>query len=78
LNTRKIIFESREYIVIATLDSSEGGRYVEPGTIFFITEDINQLDRTTTHEEDYINPTTNGMLSWRSITYCSLDSDMGM
>jgi hypothetical protein len=32
LKTRKMIFESGEYIVIAPLDPSEGGRYVEPAT----------------------------------------------
>jgi hypothetical protein len=30
LKTRKMIFESGEYKVIAPLDPSEGGRYVEP------------------------------------------------
>jgi hypothetical protein len=47
LKTRKMIFESGEYRVIAPLDPSEGGRYVEPATENFITEDINQLYRTT-------------------------------
>jgi hypothetical protein len=32
-----------------------------------ITEDVNQLYKTTACEEDYINPTPDGMLSWRSI-----------
>jgi hypothetical protein len=50
LKTRKMIFESGEYRVIAPLDPSEGGRYVEPVTENFITEDINQLYRTTTRE----------------------------
>jgi hypothetical protein len=28
--------------------------------------------------EDYINPTVDGVLSWRSITSCASDSDIGM
>jgi hypothetical protein len=28
-----------------------------------LIEDVNQLYKTTTSEEDYINPTANGMLS---------------
>jgi hypothetical protein len=36
-----MIFESREYRDIAPLDPSEGGRYVEPTTKNFITEEIN-------------------------------------
>jgi hypothetical protein len=42
-----MIFESGEYRVVAPLDPSKGGRYVEPVTKNFITEDINQLYRTT-------------------------------
>jgi hypothetical protein len=76
LRTRKMIFESREYRVIAPLDPLEGGRYAEPMTNNFITEDVNQLYRTTVHEEDYINPNENGMLSWRSIISYASDSDM--
>jgi hypothetical protein len=72
-----MIFESGEYRVIAPLDPSEGGRYVEP-TDNILTEDINQLYRTTTHEEYYINPTADGMLSWRSISSCASDSDTGL
>jgi hypothetical protein len=30
------------------------------------------------HEEDYVNPTIDGMLSWRSISYCDLDFDKGL
>jgi hypothetical protein len=56
-------FESGEYIFIAPLDPSEGGRYVEPTAEKFITDEVNQLYRTTTREEDYINPTTNGMIN---------------
>ena len=68
LKTRKMIFESGEYRFIAPLEPSEGGRYVEPATNFFITEDVNQLYKTTAHEEDYINPTTYGMMNRRNIS----------
>jgi hypothetical protein len=73
-----MIFESGEYRVIAPLDPSEGGRYVEPVTDNILTEDVNQLYRTTMREEDYINPTADGMLSWRSISSCASDSDTGL
>jgi hypothetical protein len=55
-------FESGEYRVIAPLDPSEGERFVEP--TFLDLEEIIQLYRTTMHDEDYINPTTDGILSW--------------
>jgi hypothetical protein len=46
LKTRKMIFESREYRVIASL---EGERFVEPTCLDL--EEINQLYRTTAHDE---------------------------
>jgi hypothetical protein len=73
LETRKNIFESGEYRFIVPLDPSEGGRYVEPVIENFITEYINQLYRTTAREEDYVNPTTDGMMSWRSISSYALE-----
>jgi hypothetical protein len=62
LKTRKMTFESGEYRVIAPLDPSEGERFVEP--TFLDLEEIDQLYRTTTRDEDYVNPTVYGVLSW--------------
>jgi hypothetical protein len=75
--TRNMIFNSGEYIFIALLYPLEGGRYVEP-IDNILTKDVNQLYKTITHEEYYINPTAYGMLSWRNISYFSSDSDMGL
>jgi hypothetical protein len=69
-------FKSREYIVVAPLDPSKGERFVEP--TFLDLEEINQLYRTTTREEHYVNPIVDGVLGWRSITSCALDSSTGL
>jgi hypothetical protein len=74
LNTRKMTFESGEYKVIAPLDPSEGERFVEP--TYLDLEEINQLYKTTAREEDYVNPTADGVLNWRSITSCASDLDI--
>jgi hypothetical protein len=66
-----VIFESREYRVVAQLDPLEGEIYVEPTTGKFITEEINQFYRTIVCKEDYIKPTTYGIIRWRSINYFS-------
>jgi hypothetical protein len=76
LKTRKMTFESGEYRVIAPLDPSEGERFVE--TTCLDLEEIGQLYRTTVHDEDYVNPTTDKVLSWRSITSCATNSDIGL
>jgi hypothetical protein len=36
------------------------------------------LYRTTAHEEDYVNPTADGILSWCSINSCATYSDTGL
>jgi hypothetical protein len=76
LKTRKMTFESRDYRIIAPLDPSEGERFVEPTCLDL--EEIGQLYRTTTREEDYVNPTVDGVLGWHSITSCTIDSDTGL
>jgi hypothetical protein len=65
-------FDSREYRVIAPLDPSEGERFIEPTCLDL--EEIGQLYRTTTRDADYINPTADGVLIWRSITSCTIAS----
>ena len=73
LKTRKMTFESGEYRFVVPLDPSEGERFVEPTCLDL--EEINQLYRTTTREEDYVNPNAYGVLSWRSIKTCAFESD---
>ena len=60
------------------LDPSEGGKYVEPVMDNIRIEDVNPLYRTTMREEYYINPTTYGMLSLRSISSCASKYDIGL
>jgi hypothetical protein len=76
LKTRKMEFESGEYRVITPLDPSEGKSFVEPTCLDL--EEINQLYRKIVHNEDYVNPTTDGVLSWWSITSCATDSDTSL
>jgi hypothetical protein len=76
LKVRNMTFKSGEYIVIVPLDPSKGERFVEPTCLDM--KGINQLYRTTVREEYYVNPTANGILSWRSITSCMSDLDTGL
>jgi hypothetical protein len=71
-----MIFESGEYRVIAPLYPSEGERFVEPTCLDL--EEIVELYITTTRDEDYVNPTADGVLSWWSITSCATDSNTGL
>jgi hypothetical protein len=66
-------FESGEYRVITPLDPLEGERFVEPTCLEL--EKINQLYRKIVRDEDYVNPTVDGILNWQTITSCWTDSD---
>jgi hypothetical protein len=76
LKTRKMTFQSGDYRVIAPLYPLEGERFVEPTCLDL--EEIGQLYRTTAREEDYVNPTIDGVISWHSIISCATDSDTGL
>jgi hypothetical protein len=55
-------FELGEYYrVIAPLDPSEGERFVEP--TYLDLEEINQLYKKIARDEDYMDPTVDGILS---------------
>jgi hypothetical protein len=60
MNTRKMTFKSGKYGVISLLDPSEGEKFVEATCLDL--EGINQLYKTITQGEDYVNPTTYGVL----------------
>jgi hypothetical protein len=74
LKTMKMAFESGEYRVITPLDLSEEERFLEP--TYLDLEEIDQLYRKTACDEDYVNPTTDGVLSWGIITSCATDSNI--
>jgi hypothetical protein len=76
LKTLKMAFESGQYRVIESLEPSEGEGFVEPTCLYL--EEINHLYRTITRGEDYVNPTVDWILNWKSITSCAKDLDTGL
>jgi hypothetical protein len=70
-------FESGEYRVIVPLDPSEGERFVEP-TCLGPRGNQPVVQNNCVHDEDYVNPTADKILSWWSITSCAIDSDTGL
>jgi hypothetical protein len=76
LKTRKMTFDFGEYRVIAPLDPLKGERFIE--TTCLDLKEIDQLYKTIAHNEDYVNPTADRVLSWWSINSCEKDSDIGL
>jgi hypothetical protein len=68
-------FETDTLCVVAPLDPYEGDHYNE-----LVDEDVwslrvENIYKVTGHREDYINPTIDGELSWRSVKYYDTDSE---
>jgi hypothetical protein len=71
LKKRHMIFEVENLKVISSLDPTEGRRYVEPGK----GKELDNLHNMTTRMNNYVNPTVDGVLSWRSISSCASNSE---
>jgi hypothetical protein len=61
-----MIFEGGGLKVIAPLDLMDARRYVYP-----TRRESNNLYNMIECMDDYVNPTTYGALSWRSISCCA-------
>ena len=66
-----LTFENGDIRVVAPLDSLEGRRYVEPVREEYDSLDLENIYNIFLRIDDYVKPTANGTLSWRSISSCS-------
>jgi hypothetical protein len=70
-------FEAEGIKVVQPLDPYVGPRYTEPTDNNMEGEDLDQLYTVTTGtRNDYINPTADGSVSWRSIQSADEDSEL--
>ena len=78
LKKKQMTFEGHNIRIIAPLDPTKGPRYTEPICAEEETRDVDDLYKVTSSQVDYINPTTDGTLSWRYDSSCTSDSDEGL
>jgi hypothetical protein len=74
LKKRRMAFEGDGLRVIAPIDPDEGRICIEPIREEYHTYELENIYKLTTGQQDYINPTIDGNLSWRSEISCSSDS----
>jgi hypothetical protein len=74
LKRKEMIFEVGYLKVTATLDPTQGKRYIEPTR----GNKIDNLYNMIVLMDDYVNPTVDGVLSWRSISSCASNSEDGI
>jgi hypothetical protein len=68
---RQMVFEVVDWKVTSPLDPTEGRRYMETGK----GKQLDNLYNMIARMDDYVNPTTDGALSWQSISYQESDSE---
>ena len=74
----QMTFEDVQIRFIAPLDPYQGPRYIEPLRVEEEAHNMDSLYQMTANQNDYINPTTEGNISWRCDSSCALDSDVGL
>lgn len=75
LKKRKMIFEKKSLHVVIPLDPVEGLHYIEPVHDYQSNDDLDYIYKITVWEQDWMNPTMDGKISWESEISCTLDSD---
>lgn len=70
-----MVFEKNFVRVVIPLDPAEGAWYTEPIHDDYDEKDIDHLYNLTTWDEDWINPTTDGHISWEKDSSCQSDSN---
>ena len=78
LKKKKMTFEGHNIRIVMPLDPSIGPRYTEPIHAEEEVRNIDDFNKVTTMQDDYINPTVGGTLSWRYTSSYTLDSEEGL
>jgi hypothetical protein len=74
MKRKEMTFEVADLKVTTPLDPTEGKRYIETAG----GNNIDNLYKMIAWMDDYVNPTADGALSWRSISSCASDSEEGL
>ena len=71
-------FEGHNIIVIKPMDLSSAPHYTEPISVEDEAREIDDFYKMAATQDDYINPTADGMLSWHYDSSCTSDSKEGL
>ena len=71
----KMIFENKSLRVIVPLDPIEGLRYTEPVCDYESDDDIDCIYNITTRDQDWVNSTVDGRITWDHESSSTLDFD---
>lgn len=75
LKKHKMISKKKSIHIIVPLDPAEGVRFREPLHDDDSDDNLDCIYKIIAREQDWLNPTTNGRISWECKISCTLDSD---
>ena len=75
LKNQKIIFEKKSLRVIIPLDPTEGSCHTEPVCDYESDDDLDCIYKITTQNQDWVNPITDGWITWEHECSCTSNSD---
>ena len=71
----KMVFDKRSLHVVIPLDPAEGSSYTKPVHDYESDDDLDCIYKITVREQDWVNPTADGRISWECKSSCTLDLD---
>ena len=71
-----MLFEMKSLCVVVPLEPVEGSHYTKPVHNYEDNDDdLDQIYKITTWDQDWVNPTTDGWISWDRESSCTSYSD---
>ena len=70
-----MIFEKKSLRLIVPLDPAEGSCYTEPVRDYESNDDLDSIYKITMRDQDWVNPTADGKITWDRESSCNSDSD---
>lgn len=70
-----MIFEKKSICVIVPLDPAEGARYTKPVRNEDSDDELDCIYQIMVQDQDWVNPTADGRISWEHDSSCMLDSN---
>lgn len=71
----KMIFEKKSLRVVIPLDSAEEPHYTEPVHDKGSDDELDCIYKITTRNQDWVNLTVEGRISWEHVESCTKDSN---
>jgi len=70
-----MIFEKKSLRITVPLHPAEGSRYIKHVRDYESDDNLDYIYKITTQDQDWVNPTMDGWITWDRESSCTSDSD---